>query len=460
MAADKNTEELQRFLDEQPGCGMIELLIADMVGVLRGKRVLPEEFDKVFGKGFNIPGSAVMLDTMGAVIPGLPYGAEDGDPDVYARPVPGSLAPIPWARRHCGQALFALYDRDGSPYFADPRHVLTRAAEPLRRRGLTVVMAAELEFYLIEAGHHGVSPRLPAIPGTRFGQRGEQVYHPDDLWELEAFLDELTETCRAQSLPVGTTISEFAPGQFEVNLHHVPDPVLACDHAVLLKRAVRAVARRHGTAACFMAKPFAEFAGSGLHFHVSLLDEDGSNFLSGGNPDLAVPPFHDRLRHAVGGLQATMGDAMALFAPNGNSYRRLRPDFFAPVMPNWGVNHRGVSIRIPLSGPRNLRIEHRTAGADANPYLVAAAVLAGIEHGLEHGIAPDRMVAEGELVELEVRLPVRWDEALERFGESTVLPRYLGREYCRVYEHARRVESQRFHNEVSDRDYQWYLRNV
>lgn len=458
MQSAKN--DLDQYLGANPDCGMIELLIADMVGILRGKRVLPDEFEKVFAKGFNIPGSAVMLDTLGAVIEGLPYGAEDGDPDVYARPIPGTLATIPWARRPCAQALFSLYERDGAPYFADPRHVLARAAAPLRELGLTIVMAAELEFYLIDAGHRGVAPRLPSIPGTRFGQRGEQVYHPDDLWELEPFLDDLTATCQEQSLPVGTTISEFAPGQFEVNLHHVPDPLIACDHAVLLKRAVRAVARRHGTAACFMAKPFAEYAGNGLHFHVSLLREDGSNFLSNGEPALAEPPFDRALRHAVGGLQATMGDAMAIFAPNGNSYRRLRPDFFAPVMPNWGVNHRGVSIRIPLSGPQNLRIEHRTAGADANPYLVAAAVLAGIHHGLEKELEPDRMVAEGEVVALEVALPIRWDSALDRFHDSPVMRRYLGDEYCRVYEHARRVESQRFHNEVSDRDYQWYLRNV
>ena len=99
---------LEQYLAAHPDCGMLELLIADMVGVLRGKRVLPEEFAKVFSKGFNIPGSVVMLDSMGAVIDGLPYGADDGDPDVYARPIPETLAPIPWARRDCAQVLFSL----------------------------------------------------------------------------------------------------------------------------------------------------------------------------------------------------------------------------------------------------------------------------------------------------------------------------------------------------------------
>lgn len=451
---------LEHYLAAHPDCGMMELLIADMVGVLRGKRILREEFGKVFSKGFNIPASVVMLDSMGAVIDGLPYGADDGDPDAYARPIPDTLAPIPWARRECAQVLFSLYERDGSPYFADPRHVLARAASPLAEMGLTVVMAVELEFYLLDAAHTGVAPRMPTIAGTGHGQRGEQVYHPQDLWDLEEFLDELMAVCEAQSLPVGTTISEFAPGQFEVNLHHVADPLAACDHAVLLKRVVRAVARRHGTAACFMAKPFGEYTGNGLHLHVSLLRADGTNFFSGGDPALAEPPFDAALRHAIGGLQETMADAMAIFAPNANSYRRLRPDFFAPVTPNWGVNHRGVSLRIPLSGPNNLRIEHRTAGADANPYLVAAAVLAGIHHGIGRGIEPGPMVSEGESIEPEVTLPIRWEAALERFGASRFLREYLGDEYCRVYEHARRVENQRIHNEITDRDYQWYLRNV
>lgn len=456
----ESSERLQEFLGAHPDCGMIELLIADMVGVLRGKRILRDEFEKVFSKGFNIPASVVMLDSMGAVIDGLPYGADDGDPDVYARPVAETLAPIPWSRQACAQALFSLYARDGSPYFADPRHVLERAARPLREMGLTIVMAVELEFYLLDAAHTGVAPRMPAIAGTGHGQRGEQVYHPQDLWDIEDFLDELMATCQAQSLPVGTTISEFAPGQFEVNLHHVADPLAACDHAVLLKRVIRAVARRHGTAACFMAKPFAEYTGSGMHLHVSLVREDGSNYFSGGEPDLAEPPFSEPLRHAVGGLQETMADGMAIFAPNANSYRRLRPDFFAPVTPNWGVNHRGVSIRIPLSGPNNLRIEHRTAGADANPYLVAAAVLGGIHHGISRAAEPGPMIREGETIEPEVTLPIRWEAALDRFGASNFLPAYLGKEYCRVYEHSRRVESQRIHNEITDRDYQWYLRNV
>ncbi len=453
-------QDLERLLKDQPDTELIELLILDMGGCLRGKRIPPAEFADVFESGFNIPGGTVMFDSLGNTCDRVPYGTADGDPDVQARVIAGTLAPSPWAPRPSAQALFSLYDRDGSDYFADSRHLLRRVQQRLGARGLTPVMAMELEFYLLDAAGDQPAPRLPAIAGTNQGQKGEQTYNPDDLWQVDAFAAELNQVCQAQGVPVSTAISEFGPGQFEVNLHHVDDPLRAADHAMLLKRAVKAVALKHGLVACFMAKPFAESAGNGLHLHVSLVDESGRNFFSGGESRNAAPPFAPGLRHAVAGLIASMGDAMAVFAPNANSYRRLRPDFYAPVMSNWGTNHRQVSLRIPLSGPEATRIEHRTAGADANPYLVAAAVLMGIDAGLKAGAEPPAMVEEGEEVNLEVNLPIRWNEALDRFAASELIEDYFGQQFQQAYEGVRRTEEQRFHNEVTALDYQWYLRQV
>ena len=454
------TDDLRKFLEDQPETELIELVIPDMAGCLRGKRIPRREFESVFDTGFNIPGGTVMLDVMGNNCDGVRYGSTDGDPDVSAHVVTGTLAPMPWVSQPAGQALFSLFDRDGSPYFADSRNLLDRVAERLRRRGLKMVMATELEFFLLEAECDTPTPHLPRVFGTNQKQGGNQTYQTDDLWQIEKFLSELTTCCKKQNLPISTAISEFAPGQLEINLHHVDDPLRACDHAVLLKRATKAVALRHGFVACFMAKPFAEEAGSGLHIHISLVDEDGNNFFSHGKPEFAVPPYSPELRSAVGGLLESMGDCMALFAPNANSYRRLRPDFYAPVMANWGTNHRQVSVRIPLSGPENTRIEHRTAGADANPYLVAAAILMGIDAGLDANSEPPEMVAEGSDVDLRVTLPIRWDQALDQFLQSHVISDYFGRQYQEAYEGVRRTEAQRFHNEISERDFQWYLRQV
>lgn len=452
--------ELRAFLKRHDDIQSAELLIPDIAGVLRCKRIQKREFDKTFSDGFVMPGGTVFLDTLGDCVPGIPYTAEDGDPDVHARIVPGSLMPVPWARRPTAQAMFRFFNDDGTPFYGDPRAVLERAAEPLQRMGLTIVMAIEFEFYLLDADAETPTASIPRVPGTSRPQPGPQVYHPDDLHEVEEFLDELHDVCTAQGIPAGTTTSEFAPGQFEVNLLHVDDPVLACDHAVLLKRAVKAVARRYGYVACFMAKPFEEDAGSGLHVHLSLRDRQGRNYFSQGKESMARPPYSARLRHAVGGLQKTMADATAIFAPNANSYRRLRPEMFAPVEPNWGANHRNVAIRVPVSDENNLRFEHRTAGADANPFLVTAAILAGVHHGLKNKLDPGRMVEQGEVITLKRKIPNRWDAALDRFQRSKLFPQYLGEDFCRTYVQNRRDESRRFHNIVSSADFDWYMRAV
>ena len=204
---------------------------------------------------------------------------------------------------------------------------------PCRRCGLTAVAATELEFYLLEADSDQPTPKVGRIPGTRRAQDGPQYGCMEDVEDVDPFLAELYEVCAAQNIPAGATLKEFSPGQFEVNLHHVASAELACDHAVLLKRAVKAVARRHGMAASFMAKPFAEFAGCSLHVHVSLVDDKGRNVFAGSRAD---QPFSDTFRHAVGGLAATMRESMAIFAPTANSYRRYRPGLFVPLAPNWG----------------------------------------------------------------------------------------------------------------------------
>jgi len=438
----------------------LELLVPDLSGILKGKRIRGDDSAKVVKDGFWFCAGTTLLTALGETVPGIPYGQDDGDPDMFAEIVPGSIVPIPWSERPMGQAMFRLYEDDGVPLFSDPRYVLERAMQPLRKMGLTLVMATELEFYLLDAKTDRPTVAGPRVPGVGRLQPGAQVYHPDDLWEIEHFLNDVYDFCDAQNIPAESAIAEYSQGQFEINLRHVDDPILACDHAVLLKRVIKAAARKHGFVACFMAKPFEEDSGNGLHIHMSLVDRNGNNYFSQGRDSLASPPFSARLRHAVGGLLKTMPDATALCAPNANSFRRLRPDMYAPVEPNWGVNHRFVSVRIPQSDTDNLRFEHRTAGADANPYLVTAAVVAGVHHGLKNKCDPGKMVQQGESIVPKLKIPNRWDAAIDRFERSKVLPDYLGKDYCKYFAMNRREESRRFHNRVSQLDFDWYLRSV
>jgi glutamine synthetase len=438
----------------------LDLLIPDLNGMLKGKRVRTGEFDKACEGGFVFCAGATLLTGLGEVVSGVPYGADDGDPDLPAKLIPGSIAPVPWANKPMGQAFFRIVAEDGSDFFGDPRTVLENAMKPLKKKGLNPVVATELEFYLLAGDSEEVRIGAPLVPGTTRAQPGTQVYNPDDLFEVEGFLDDVYDWGTAQNVPAEAAISEYSPGQFEINLHHVGDAVLACDHAVLLKRIVKAAARKHGFIACFMAKPFEEDAGSGLHIHMSIVDKNGNNWFSQGKDKMALPPFSARLRHAVGGLLKLMPESTLICAPNANSYRRLRPDMFAPVEPNWGVNHRVVSVRIPESDENNLRLEHRVAGADANPYLVMAAMLAGVQHGIKNKIDPGKMVEQGAEIVPKLKIPNRWDAAIDKFRRSKVLPEYLGEDYCRYYAMNRRYEAEQYHNKVAQLDFDWYLRAV
>jgi glutamine synthetase len=457
MTSENLGKELDRFLEQYPETRFLEPLMPDINGILRGKRIGVGEFGKAFGNGLNFCGAATLMDTHGNTLESIPYGANDGDPDIKAMAVPGTLAPVPWALAPTGQFLLQGIKLDGSPYPWDPRTILRQAMQPLYDLGLNPVLATELEFYLVEHDGEKFMPLVPRIPGSDLPQGGSQYAMMDDLYEFDDFINDLIDICALQNIPSGTALSEYSPGQFEVNLHHVDDPVLACDHAVLLKRAVKAAARRGGMAATFMAKPFENISGSGLHIHVSLLDGDGNNVFAGSSKD---GEFSDTLRHAIGGLGQIMNECTAIFAPNANSYRRFAPNAFVPSTPSWGENHRSVALRIPLSSPKNRRVEHRVAGADSNPYLVVASILAGIHHGITQKCEPGKMVREGSILEHVVTLPTRWPVALDTFDAGTVLPGYIGEEYHKLFSLCRREEEERFSARIPAKDFEWYLRAV
>lgn len=451
--------ELEDFLRRYPDTRMLEVLMPDMNGIFRCKRIHRSDFDALFAGSLKCPATQSLVTTMGEYDHEVDPRLVAGEPDNRILPVSGSLAPIPWVGSPTGQVLACHYNLDGRPAWMDPRHVLAGVVARFAEIGLKPVIATELEFYLVARGD-GVVPKplLGRIPGIGGEQGGIQFAMAEDMWQYDAFLDGVRSACEQQGVPVIAMLSEFAPGQWEINTRHVDDPLLACDHALLLKRIVKGVALQQGISATFMAKPFAGSAGSGLHIHTSLYDARGENVFS--EPGSAIQPaISPLLRHAIGGLAETMTDAMAIFAPNANSYRRFVPGTYVPLSPSWGYNHRDVSLRIPVSGHENRRIEHRVAGADANPYLVTAAILAGILHGINLQCEPGPMIAEGTLLdEQQITLPTRWEQALAAFGASSVMPAYLGEAYCSAFGSMRRAECEAFHACISNLDYEWYLR--
>lgn len=445
--------EAEAFLAAHPDVVQVECFLTDPSGVQRGKVLRRSEVMGAYRNGRPLPCSILSLDIRGADVEETGLVWDEGDSDRICRPVAGSLARVPWRRTPTAQFLLTSYEKDGTPSAADPRHALARTVEACRAAGYHPVTAVEMEFYLLDgrAAAEGLL-RPPAAPNG-FRPTDLQAYLVQDLADFAGFLDDVYRAADAAGLPARTLISEYSPGQLEIVLEHRDDPLRAADDAVLWKRLVKGVAEAHGHLATFMAKPYADFAGSGTHLHVSFADGDGRNLFAGDEPE-----GNGLLRAAIAGLEATMAEAMALFAPNANSYRRFRPNSYAPVGPAWALDNRSVPIRVTAGPPATRHLEHRVCGADANPYVVLAAVLAGMLEGVERGLEPSAPLTGNGYAQVKPSLPRHWPDALRRARASDFLARRLGARFTDVYLTVKEAECDRFFAEVSDRDLAWYLR--
>jgi glutamine synthetase len=445
--------QARAWIERHPQVRAVDLLLPDLMGIPRGKRVTVAELEGVHRQGLLLPASMFALDVLGGTVQATGLGFDDGDADRVCLPLPGSLAPVPWLGDHLAQMQVAMYEHDRTPFYGDPRHALERVVARFGELGLRPVMAVELEFYLVDRERtpegQAQPPRQP-LSGRR--EHKTQINSMADLDEYSTVLAAIDDAARAQELPTGTVLAEYGPGQFEVNLHHVDDPLLACDHAIRLKRLVKGVALEHGMEATFMAKPYREHAGSGAHLHVSLLDAAGRNVFAADDP--AGSPA---LRHAIGGLATTINDTMAICAPTANSYRRFQPEAYVPLNPSWSVNNRGVAFRVPHGPPQSRRVEHRVAGADANPYLLAAVVLAGLHRGLTQRLDPGPVLAGNAYRDTTPTIPLTWAEALAAFERSEFAREYLGERFTSLFAATRRGEMQDFSSYVTPLEHSWYL---
>jgi glutamine synthetase len=449
--ADK--AELASFLATHPAIQSVQIMITDPSGVLRGKNVLRSELEKIFDSGRQVAGSILGLDITGKDVDDTGLVWDTGDADMTARPIARTLNPAPWLAAPTGQLMLTMFDADGKPAAADPRHALVRVIERFARAGLTPVVACELEFYLLQQEAGG---RLVPAGGGRTSEREKiDAYSLQRLDDLAPMFNDVYAAAAAQGLPAETLMSEYAPGQFEITLHHRSDALRAVDEAVMFKRVLRGVAQKHGLIACFMAKPFTERAGSGLHVHVSMNDEQCRNLFASEDPGGTA-----ELRQAIGGMRDVMAESMAVFAPNANSYRRFVSESYAPMAPIWGINNRSVSLRVPAGPPASRHVEHRISGADANLYLAVAAVLGAAGHGMRERLDPGAPVEGNGYAQTGVRtLPASWREALDLAATSEFLEETLGRDFLRIFLAIKKQECARFSAEVSELDYAWYLRS-
>ncbi|MEO1329357.1 MAG: glutamine synthetase family protein [Pseudomonadota bacterium] len=441
--------EFDAYVAEHGAPERIELLLCDLNAVLRGKWLPGDAIDKLDKGAVRLPMSTYAPSIMGYELGGTGFGIAVGDPDGVLVPISGTLKPAPWASAPAAQMLVDMCDVDGTICALSARNILKTVLDRFAAKGLRPVVASELEFYVLQVRESAdEAPRPPSRTPDA------QNYAADSLFRHEPLVLEILDAAKRQGLPTDTLVAEYGQGQFEINFKHSDDVMGAADATVLFRHLVRSVVSRFDYEATFMAKPYADQPGNGMHLHVSLLDASGRNvFTPSAGEEIAAP-----LRHAVAGLLDTVEALQAVFAPHMNSFRRFQPKSFAPSTPTWGLDHRAAGVRLPeVAGPA-ARLEHRICGADVNPYLAFAAILGGVLHGLEQEREPPEAARlDGDSPEPENRLSQDWAGAVDRLAASDVAADILGPAYRDVYVAVRRGEIGALSQEISPVEYRYYL---
>ena len=398
----------------------VEAIVPDMAGAARGK-VMPAA---KFGKGDMKMPEGVFAQTISGDYVSDPDNVEDRD--MWLVPDPETLRPVPWAADPAAAVFLDCYHRDGSPVAKSPRNVLRHVLSMYEAKGWIPVVAPEVEFYLLSP--HSDPNEDAEPPEGRLGwtEGANQPYSIDTMNDFDGFVNQVYQYCEAQRINIDTISQEMGPAQFELNFLH-GDALELADQVFLFKRTVREAAINHKMHATFLAKPMSEDAGSALHLHQSIVDTRGNNVFS----DKKGEPT-DLFHGFLGGLQKYMNEALLMFAPYVNSYRRLASPWSSPVNLAWAIDNRTVGLRVPDSPPEARRIENRLAGADVNPYLVIAASLACGYMGMVEGLKPTGPT-EGSAYGEDHSLHRHLFAAIDAMRDSKVMRSMLGEPFVDLY---------------------------
>ena len=355
--------------------GSARIAAVDLNGLLRGKRVPAGKL----GSEMRMPFSALNVDIFGFDIDDSPLVFATGDADGLLLACERDPIPLPWLENTPLLQLSQMHNEDGTPFEGDPRRALGRVLDRYAQRGWYPNCAVELEFYLVEKDG---ALAAPVNPASRRRVADPQVLGLRQLDGFDAFFSDLERHALAMGLPASTITSESGLGQFEVTLDHGP-ALHAADDALMMKELIKGTANNHGFTATFMAKPFGDDAGNGLHLHASVLDAQGANVFDDGGPE-GTPLLHQ----AIAGTLAAMPASTLVFAPHLSSFARFVDNAHAPTAATWGYDNRTVALRVPSGPSKARRFEHRVAGGDTNPYLLFAAILGAALMGIEDALEP------------------------------------------------------------------------
>ena len=449
---DLPTSDLELWLEEHR-ITEVECIVADINGIARGKILPGYKFVRSLREdGLRLPESIFIQTVTGD------YPEEDViDPvirDIRLRPDPATIRLVPWYVEPTAQVIADGVHHDGGPVAIAARQVLKRVLALYEECGWRPVIAPELEFFLTKINTDPDYPLEAPIGRSKRPETGRQSYGIEAANEFDPVFEDVYDWCEAQAIDVDTLAHEAGAAQMEINFNH-GDPLALADQAFLFKRTLRQAALKHDIYATFMAKPMQSEPGSSMHIHQSVYSlETGRNLFAG-----ETESYSELFLNHIAGLQRFMPAAMPLFAPNVNSYRRLRRHSDAPINVQWGWENRTVGLRVPESGPAARRVENRVAGADANPYLAIAASLACGWLGMSEGLQPTEPI-KGSAYRLAQTLPQQLPDGLKKLNSSPQLKEVLGETFVRVLIAVKQAEHDAYQSVISSWEREHLLLNV
>jgi glutamine synthetase len=405
---------------------LVQLEVPDLDGGLRAKLV-------AVPKVLSPAGIAMCTIMFGLTLADDVYespasSADNGYPDLVMRPDMVTLRPLPWGDSTVA-VLCDLFGADRAPFPLAPRTVLRAVVGQCSELGYEARFAAEWELCVVHAGGETGRPGEPAPLG-----RTMNAYSSLRLRELRPLAQEFFQRMEAVGIGVESVHTELGHGMVEFALSHAP-ALEAADQAARAKAYLKELCGERGLVATFMPKWRTGAPTSGCHFHQSLW-RNGENAFAG--PDGGLSPL---ARHYLAGQLATMAGVGVLFNPSVNAYRRLQPGTWTPATASWGMDNRTAAIRAITGYPKGTRLEHRRPGADVNPYLAIAAMLAGGLYGITEKLEPPAPATADACADGRFpRLPSTLEAAIAALRDSQLAPGLLGREFVAHYLLSREVE--------------------
>ena len=412
-------------LTTQVASGDIDTVVVamtDQQGRLVGKRVTGRYFIEAILHGtIEACNYLLAVDVDMKPLPGYRFANWDqGYGDLSLLPDLSTLRPVPWLEATAIVLCDVVDEGDHAPISVSPRQILRRQVERAHAAGFEAFIGAELEFFLFRDSYQELAARGYRDPAPH--SDWVEDYHIFQTTRDEFLIRRIRNAMDACAIPVEFSKGEAGFGQHEINLRFA-DALEMADRHVIYKNGVKEIADQEGCAVTFMAKYDIGDVGSSCHLHVSLTDVDTGESVF--DDPHGTTESSQRFRHFLGGIMAASKELALCWAPTVNSYKRYQPDSWAPTAIAWGLDNRTCGYRIVGQGVHS-RLESRIPGADANPYVAYAALIAAGLHGIEHDIEPPDAVTGNAYTSDVPRIPSTFPEALELFAQSATATDIFG----------------------------------